>query len=338
MLTWYARWMNRWENDLATRDKNRVVRPFEWGLDWLDGVTPNGDPNAALRDYAKRSITGSDRYFAYRTPEDFELQGSHLTFTSALSSHHVENNTVHGVFFPAQSTQKRAVVVLPQWNSDAQGHIGLCKLLNKFGVTALRMSMPYHDLRMPAELQRADYHVSSNIGRTIHACRQAVIDTRSALDWLAMRGYDRLGVLGTSLGSCTAFIAAAHDGRVRAAVLNHISMYFGDVVWTGLSTKHVRQGLEGHMTQEQLREHWAVISPASYLEKMVGRDVRSLLIWTRYDTTFLPVYSRQVVESFQRLKLPHRALSLPCGHYTIGQTPFKYVDGLAMCQHLYKNL
>lgn len=338
MHTWYARWMDRWENELATRDKNRVVRPFEWGLDWLDGITQNGDPGAAVAEYVRRSIASSERFFSYRRPEDYELQGSHLTFTSALASFHPEDNLVHGVFFPVQDKRRRAVVVLPQWNSDAQGHIGLCKLLNKFGIAALRMSMPYHDLRMPAELQRADYHVSSNVGRTIHACRQAVIDTRSALDWLASRGYQRLGVLGTSLGSCIAFIAAAHDERVRAAALNHVSMYFGDVVWTGLSTQHIRRGLEGHLTQEQLREHWAVISPATYMERLIGRDLASLLIWTRYDTTFLPVYSRQVVESFQRLKLPHRALSLPCGHYTVGQTPFKYLDGLAMCQHLYKNL
>ena len=27
----YARWMDRWERKLATRDTNRVVRPFEWG-------------------------------------------------------------------------------------------------------------------------------------------------------------------------------------------------------------------------------------------------------------------------------------------------------------------
>jgi hypothetical protein len=338
MLTWYARWMDRWENDLATRDKNRVVRPFEWGLDWLDGLTRNGDAHAAVSDYVRRSIASSDRYFDYRTPEDFELQGSHLTFSSAIASSYPENNTVHGVFFPAGDKRRRAVVVLPQWNSDAQGHVGLCKLLNRFGITALRLSMPYHDLRMPAGLQRADYHVSSNVGRTIHACRQAVIDTRSALDWLAMRGYERLGLLGTSLGSCTAFIAAAHDLRVRAAVLNHISMYFGDVVWTGLSTQHVRQGFAGHLTQDQLRDHWAVISPATYLDRMIGRDIACLLIWTRFDTTFLPVYSKQVVEGFKSRGLPHRALSLPCGHYTIGQAPFKYVDGLAMCQHLHNKL
>ena len=49
-------------------------------------------------------------------------------------------------------------MVLPQWNSDAEGHVGLGKLLNRFGISALRMTMAYHAERKPAELQRADYH------------------------------------------------------------------------------------------------------------------------------------------------------------------------------------
>ena len=40
---------------------------------------------------------------------------------------------------------------------------------------------------------------------------KGIIDIRSCLDWLQQRGYTRLGLVGTSLGSCYAFIAAAHD-------------------------------------------------------------------------------------------------------------------------------
>ena len=47
------------------------------------------------------------------------------------------------------------MVVLPQWNADAGGHVGLCQLLNRFGISALRLSLPYHDRRMPRELTRA---------------------------------------------------------------------------------------------------------------------------------------------------------------------------------------
>ena len=32
----YAKWMTAWETKLTTQDTNRVVRPLEWGFDWLD--------------------------------------------------------------------------------------------------------------------------------------------------------------------------------------------------------------------------------------------------------------------------------------------------------------
>ena len=143
--------------------------------------------------------------------------------------------------------RRRAVVVLPQWNADAGGHVGLCQLLNRFGLSALRLTLPYHDNRKPAELRRADYIVSANIGRTMQVCRQAVLDARRAVAWLAQQGYESIGILGTSLGSCLSMLTAAHEPLIKAAALNHISPYFADVVWEGLSTAHVREGLEGHI-------------------------------------------------------------------------------------------
>jgi pimeloyl-ACP methyl ester carboxylesterase len=114
-------------------------------------------------------------------------------------------------------------------------------------------------------------------------------------------------------------------------------MYFSDVVWTGLSTQHVRKGF-GEVGQDELRRYWAVISPASYLERLKDRDLKSLLIWARHDSTFLPVYSQQVLKSFRELQLPHQVFTLPCGHHTTGQFPFNLMDGLAMCRFAARNL
>ena len=75
--------------------------------------------------------------------------------------------------------KRKAVVVLPHWNAPARQHDALCAGMAKLGISALRISLPYHDYRMPAELKRADYAVSSNIARTIDATRQAVIDVRA---------------------------------------------------------------------------------------------------------------------------------------------------------------
>lgn len=341
----YAGWIDRWERRLATRDTNRVVRPFEWGNDWLARIgapfyrnEANGDARAWLADFTDRALAASDRFYSYESVTDYQLRGARLTFTSPVASPYPVNNTVHALWFPAARDRGRALVVLPQWNAGPDGHAGLARLLNRFGISALRMTMAYHAERMPAELERADYHVSSNIGRTIHASRQSTIDARACLDWLALRGYQRIGILGTSLGSCIAFIAAAHDPRVRLAIFNHVSMYFSDVVWTGLSTQHVRRGFGDEVGQDDLRRYWSVISPASFLGRLKGRPLPSLLLWARHDSSFLPVYSRQVLRSFASLGVPHQVFALPCGHYTTGQFPFNLMDGLAMCRFASRNL
>jgi hypothetical protein len=341
----YARYIDRWERKLATRDTNRVVRPFEWGTEWLASVgfppfpaEANGDRAASVSRFVTEALDDSDRFYSYAPVRDYQLKEGRLTFTSPVRSLCPENDTAHALWFPAPKDRGRALVVLPQWNCGAHAHVGLAKLLNRFGISALRMTMAYHAERMPVELERADYHLSSNIGRTIHASRQSVIDTRACLDWLGQQGYARVGILGTSLGSCIGFIATAHDPRVRVGIFNHVSMYFSDVVWTGLSTQNVRQGFADTVSQDDLRRYWSVISPASYLRRLQGRNLQSLLIWARHDSTFLPKYSQQVVQSFRELKLAHEVFTLPCGHYTTGQFPFNLMDGLAMCRFAARHL
>ncbi|HEY1273050.1 MAG TPA: alpha/beta hydrolase family protein, partial [Terriglobales bacterium] len=195
------------------------------------------------------------------------------------------------------------------------------------GIAMLRLSMPYHDIRKPAEISRADYAVSANIGRTLDAQRQGVLDIRACLDWLEQQGYCQLGILGTSLGSCYAFLAAAHDPRIRVAAFNHASTYFADVVWHGQSTRHIRTGLQHSIDLDRLRRLWAAISPMSYFEQFSRYPRKSLIVYAKYDLTFLPEFSRQVVAEFQRHRLDHKVAVLPCGHYTCGETPYKFMDG-----------
>jgi hypothetical protein len=330
-----TRLFQRWELRLSRRDTRRTVRPFEWGLEFARNGIPVHDPKNYLLDYAREAILNSDAYHSYKPVDDYHLEGQHLTFTSPLPTIYPKNNTVHGWYFPV-SSDRRVVLVLPQWNSDGGGHMSLCRMLNRFGLSALRLSMPYHDLRMPEELVRADYMLSPNLGRTLQSVRQAVVDCRAALDWLEQKGYERFAILGTSLGSCIALITMAHEDRLRISVQNHISPYFADVVWSGISTRHVRAGLEGNITLDELREIWMPISPRAYLRKLVGTGKHSLLIHARYDYSFPPHLSRQVLQDYKELQLPHSTLELLCGHYTSGEFPFKIVLGYVMCNHLRK--
>ena len=334
-----ARAFHRWERKLAAAAEGRTVRPFEWGLEWVPGLTPVGDdPLAALTDWAKQTVAHSDRFYAVEAAPDYALQGDRLTFSSAVRTPHPENNRVVARYFPDSSEKgkRRAVVVLPQWNADADGHVGLCRLMNRFGLSALRLSLPYHDARMPPELRRADYIVSPNLGRTIAVCRQAVLDARQAVAWLHQQGYESIGILGTSLGSCLSMLTASHEPLIKAAALNHISPYFADVTWEGISTAHVRESLEGNITLDALRQVWMPISPFPFLERV--RDRRTLLVYALYDLTFPLSLSRMLVTEFKLRNVPHETVVLPCGHYSTGVTPFKWMDGLALCRFLNRAL
>jgi hypothetical protein len=225
---------------------------------------------------------------------------------------------------------------MPQWNSDPGGHVGLCKLLAINGLSALRLSLPYHDQRMPPELHRADYIVSANVMRTLQVCRQAVLDARRAIAWLAAEGFDRIGILGSSLGSCLSLLTTAHEPLIRAQALNHISPDFADVVWRGLSTRHVRDGLDGHIELELLRDLWKPISPRWFLERV--RNRQTLLVYARYDLTFPVDLSRDLVRQFKALGIPHELAVLRCGHYSTGKAPFKFIDGWILTRFLKRAL
>jgi Alpha/beta hydrolase domain containing 18 len=375
----YARWMYKWETELTTRDTNRIVRPVEWGFEWLQEFAQShgfsfaphlANDNAAgeramleLNDFILRHRS---EFFAYQTPRDFVLEVRHpqlfptnvrpetlqkdarvrqraaagrsrkaefLRFTSPVRTPYPENDRVNARWFPAPAKKmagkpKQAIIVMPQWNADAFSHNALCSIFNRFGVSALRLSKPFHDIRRPAELKRSDYAVSSNVGRTISSCRQAVIDIRCCIDWLEQQGYEQFGILGTSLGSCYAFLAGAMDSRLRLGAFNHASMSFGDVVWSGQSTRHIRSAFEGiSMTQQRLRDVWAAVSPSCYMDQFAANPKKVLLVHATYDLTFLREYSLQVIDNFRRRGIDFVSKVLPCGHYTTGETPYKYMDG-----------
>jgi Alpha/beta hydrolase domain containing 18 len=388
--------MYEWETRLTTRDENRVVRPLEWGFEWIEPfLEANGfqeaiplpedvrNPiaaEAAIVRINQLLIRHSNAFYGYRRPTDFRLELRHpqlyptnvrpetlakdaemrqmaaegklppaqyLRFTSAERTPYPENDQVNARWYPAPAHKdpmrpKQAIVVLPQWNSDGLGHNSLCTIFNRMGISALRLSMPYHDIRRPEELERSDYAVSANIGRSISACRQAVVDIRSCVDWLEEQGYEHFGVLGTSLGSCYAFLASAHDPRLRVNAFNHASTAFGDVTWAGQSTRHVKQALEeAGLTQDRVRELWAAVSPCYFYEKFAGAEAggprkRVLMVYADYDLTFPREYSLKVVDAFRRVGLNFEPRVLPCGHYTTGETPYKFLDGWHLGWFVYR--
>lgn len=321
----------RWH---AGRDAFRRAHPFSWGLEYIEEapIFRSRDPLRVLVDHGRRVIAEPSGFYAdpgpppvieiSREPEDDG--GRRVRFPTAVRAPEPETNRAEIRLFEPDVPAGRAMVVVPQWNAEPESHVTLCRGLASRGIAAARLTLPYHDGRRPSEEPRGDFAVSANLGRTLLAVRQAVSDARRVRAWLERRGYRRIGLLGTSLGSCISFLTLANDARFPLAVLHHVSSYFGDVVWRGLSTRHVRAELERHVSRTAVRRAWASISPIHFVRRLSPRS-RSLLLMGRYDLTFpydLSLLLRRAYRQHDRL---HDTVTMPWGHYTSALFPFNAI-------------
>src|SRR6266705_3538485 len=97
----------------------------------------------------RRIVSASDEFYSYVKPSDFQLKrrevqvfstrevpdaaleakvrgtyADFLRFTSPVRTPFPENNLANARWFPARG--RRALVLLPHWNSDAIAYTGLC--------------------------------------------------------------------------------------------------------------------------------------------------------------------------------------------------------------------
>ena len=117
------------------------------------------------------------------------------------------------------------------------------------------------------------------------------------------------------------------DPRLKICAFNHASIWFGDVVWTGQSTRHIRAAFEqAGLTQAQARQILAAISPGSYMAQYASALRETLVVHATYDLTFLEEFSQDAIRTMRAHGADVLDRTLPCGHYTTGETPYKFID------------
>jgi alpha/beta hydrolase family protein len=293
----------------------KFAGPASVGPDYLDSGHDDDDlprllagVSAALRD--------ADAYFTGGSSPIFRRQGSLLAFHSP-SAGDGPNSIARAQIYDC-GRRRRAVVLLPYWNATREASRPFGTLLARCGVTCVQLSLPYHDERQTIGVGFARELACENLGLTIRSNRQAVLDARACLTWLEQEGYQRIGIVGVSIGASIASIVAALDARVRAAALLLMADDFADVVWTGSATRHVRASLEQRFTRDDVRAAWSVISPAAHAARLSARLDRLLIVSGELDTVFLPELTRNYVERLRSLGLCPAWTRYDCGHYTLG--------------------
>ena len=74
----------------------------------------------------------------------------------------------------------------------------------------------------------------------------------------------------------------------------------------------------------------------AYMRKYAASPRQTLVIYAKYDLTFLEEFSLDVIRSFDEHHIDYEARRLPSGHYTSGETPYKYMIGWYLGRFIYR--
>jgi pimeloyl-ACP methyl ester carboxylesterase len=158
-------------------------------------------------------------------PDDFECNApGRFSFHSLDASPWSENNRALGKLYRtgARWQHRPSAVLLHGWNGEPGFRLGfpvLARLLNRRGINAAVLQLPYHGRRKPRAAGAQTNFICGDPLHVISAVRQAVTDIRALLGWLTEQGSPRIGLWGISLGAWLGGLVACHDPRADFVVL-----------------------------------------------------------------------------------------------------------------------
>ncbi len=237
------------------------------------------------------------------------------TFPSAVTTPYPANNLVPlRVFVPSTKAPAPAVLIFHYWGAtDIQIERTLAGELNRRGIVAAVMTLPFHMARAPAGVRSGDLALQPDPAKLMESMRQAVLDARRSLDFLATRSevrMDKVGICGTSLGAVVTALVAAIDPRITEAGFLLGGVDIAHIIWSSSRVVGPREAMRRHgMTEDKLRALLAPIEPATYLK--VHRPLSSFVIGGEFDT----VVPRRSTEELIDALATKNVLWINTGHY-----------------------
>jgi dienelactone hydrolase len=274
--------------------------------------------------FAHEPETFAYRLEALRSLGDVTIH--HLTYPSPGPSRFLENLTVHAEYYrPPGEGPFPAVVVLHILDGRFYVARLVAAALAQRGIAALFIKLPYYGERRPAgevDLKSLD------LPDVVTAIRQAVRDVRRGAFWLRRRpevGDRKVGIVGVSLGSFVAQLAAGADGGGFdrcAFVLGGGSLT--ETVYAGSkdTKKIVRLLAERGWDRAKVAEALAPIEPLRHVGGIAKAGV--LMINCRADEVVPPASSRRYWEALGRPEI----VWYDGGHYALKDHAFEVLNRL----------
>ena len=209
------------------------------------------------------------RQFDYELELKYELKESGvdvfvLRYPSPVKSPYPENNTVYAEYYrPRKKGPFPAVIVLDITAGDQTLSRTIANYLAQNGIAGLFVQMAYYGPRRPATPKVR--LLSTNVKQSMDAVRQTVLDLRFATAWLASRpevNANRLGIMGTSLGSLVGTLTAEMEPRLGRLAILLGGGGFVDAFWDDPRARTYRDAyvlLGG--TKESVKKIFAPVDP-----------------------------------------------------------------------------
>jgi dienelactone hydrolase len=236
-----------------------------------------------------------------------------VRFPSPVTTPHPENNTVHAEYYrPRSQGPFPCVIVLDITGGDQSLSRFISTHLAEHGIGGLFVQMAYYGPRRPPGSRLR--LVTTDIKHSLAAVRQTVLDMRRAAAWMAARPEvdpQRLGILGTSLGSFMGSLTAEMEPRLgRVAVLlgggGLVDAFYDHP--EGKTYRKMFETLGG--SKDMLAR---IIAPADPLTCAANlKDRRVLFLAGKRDEIVPP----KATEALWKASGQQQIVWFDCGHYT----------------------
>lgn len=238
-----------------------------------------------------------------------------VTFPSPIETAYPENNVVPvRALLPIDASGPVPVVVLLHfWGAtDLAADLDLADKLNRRGVGAVLVTLPYHMRRAPKGTRSGELAIQPDPERLVATMTQSVADVRRSIDWILTRPEfrkDAIGIAGTSLGSIVASLVFAVDPRLSSGAFMLGGIDLAHILWNSSRVVTQREDLRRRgYTEERMRDALKPIEPLEFLAKT---DRPTLVVGARHDTVIPPADTQKLIDV---LGTP-QTLWLETGHY-----------------------
>lgn len=221
---------------------------------------------------------------------------------------------VHLLLPHGQTGPFPCVVILHYWGAlNRNVERAMALELNKRGIAALLMTLPYHLERTPPGSRSGEMAIQADPAKLSLTLLQSLQDTRRAIDFLTTRpeiDHEKIGVAGLSLGAIVASLVYGVDTRTDHAVFVLGGVDVAHILWHSSRVVPQREELrrKGY-TEERLSRELAPLEPLNFLK--ARNDTDALVVAARYDTV---IPTRSTDELIGAIKDP-RVSWLETGHF-----------------------